>query len=99
MGLIFQDKKDPIVLTDIAGAEDHHGDMDFKVAGTKNGITAIQLDTKIDGLTFAMVEETLAKKFVQGIFPDISLEEPPSIQVPGDIAEDILSDFETMRAA
>jgi len=49
------------ILTDIAGAEDHYGDMDFKVAGTKKGITAIQLDTKIDGLTFKIIEETLAR--------------------------------------
>ncbi|MCF7907853.1 MAG: polyribonucleotide nucleotidyltransferase [Candidatus Omnitrophica bacterium] len=49
------------ILTDIAGAEDHYGDMDFKVAGTKNGITAIQLDTKIDGLNFKMIEDTLAR--------------------------------------
>ncbi|MHA1911926.1 MAG: polyribonucleotide nucleotidyltransferase [Candidatus Kariarchaeaceae archaeon] len=61
MGLVTDGDDKFKVLTDIAGAEDHHGDMDFKVAGTKNGITAIQLDTKIDGLTFAMVEETLEK--------------------------------------
>ncbi len=49
------------VLTDIAGAEDHCGDMDFKIAGTKSGITAIQLDTKIDGLTFPIIEETFKR--------------------------------------
>lgn len=49
------------ILTDIAGAEDHYGDMDFKVAGTKRGITAIQLDTKIDGLTHKIIEETLTR--------------------------------------
>ncbi len=49
------------ILTDIAGAEDHFGDMDFKVAGTKNGINAIQLDTKIDGLTLEMIKETLER--------------------------------------
>jgi len=48
-----------VLLTDILGIEDFSGDMDFKVAGTKNGITAIQLDIKIDGLTDAIVEETL----------------------------------------
>ncbi|MBN3040698.1 MAG: polyribonucleotide nucleotidyltransferase [Candidatus Omnitrophica bacterium] len=47
------------ILTDIAGGEDHHGDMDFKIAGTRNGITAIQLDTKIHGLTYKIIEETL----------------------------------------
>ena len=60
IGLIAGDK-DYKILTDIAGAEDHYGDMDFKVAGTKGGITAIQLDTKIDGLTFKMIEDALEK--------------------------------------
>ena len=50
-----------VLLTDIMGIEDFAGDMDFKVAGTKNGITAIQLDIKIDGLTDAIVEETLER--------------------------------------
>ncbi len=49
------------VLTDIQGPEDHFGDMDFKVAGTKNGITAIQMDIKIDGITKEIMEEALAK--------------------------------------
>jgi len=66
MGLIT-DKNDPKkykLLTDIQGAEDHNGDMDFKVAGTKNGITAIQLDIKLHGISFDVVAETLeaAKK-------------------------------------
>jgi len=59
MGLVT-DKDKFIVLTDIQGAEDHDGDMDFKVAGSRTGVTAIQLDTKIDGLTYPMIEETLA---------------------------------------
>jgi polyribonucleotide nucleotidyltransferase len=50
-----------VLLTDIMGIEDFSGDMDFKVAGTKNGITAIQLDVKIDGLTDEMMKETLSK--------------------------------------
>ena len=49
------------VLTDIQGPEDHYGDMDFKVAGTKNGITAIQLDVKIDGIDSKIVEEALSR--------------------------------------
>ncbi|MBI5420797.1 MAG: polyribonucleotide nucleotidyltransferase [Parcubacteria group bacterium] len=49
------------ILTDIQGPEDHYGDMDFKVSGTKNGVNAIQLDVKIDGLTLQMIEETLAQ--------------------------------------
>jgi len=47
------------VLTDVQGEEDHYGDMDFKVAGTKDGITALQMDTKVRGLTFKIVKETL----------------------------------------
>ena len=49
------------VLTDIQGMEDHFGDMDFKVAGTKDGITALQMDIKIDGLSEAILEEALAQ--------------------------------------
>ncbi len=60
IGLISDGKRYKI-LTDIAGAEDHYGDMDFKVAGTKKGITAIQLDTKIDGLTIGITEEALQR--------------------------------------
>lgn len=47
------------ILTDIAGTEDHAGDMDFKVAGTADGVTAIQMDTSTDGLTLAICKETL----------------------------------------
>jgi len=49
------------VLTDIQGPEDHYGDMDFKVAGTKNGITAIQMDVKIDGIDKKIIEEALSR--------------------------------------
>jgi polyribonucleotide nucleotidyltransferase len=49
------------VLTDIQGPEDHYGDMDFKVAGTKNGITAIQMDIKIDGIDGKIMEEALQR--------------------------------------
>ncbi len=58
IGLMTLDDKS-VVLTDIIGLEDFSGDMDFKVAGTEKGITAIQMDTKIAGLTDAVVEETL----------------------------------------
>jgi polyribonucleotide nucleotidyltransferase len=50
-----------VVLSDIAGIEDHHGDMDFKVAGTRDGIVSIQLDLKIDGIDFKIIEETLER--------------------------------------
>ena len=49
---------DPL-LSDILGAEDHLGDMDFKVAGTRDGISAIQLDLKIDGISFELMEDAL----------------------------------------
>ena len=49
------------VLSDIQGPEDHFGDMDFKVAGTESGVTAIQMDVKIDGISFEIMEEALAK--------------------------------------
>lgn len=58
---LMSDKNTFILLTDILGIEDFSGDMDFKVAGTKNGITAIQLDIKIDGLTDEIVETTLER--------------------------------------
>jgi polyribonucleotide nucleotidyltransferase len=59
MGLISKDRKNYKILTDIQGPEDHHGDMDFKVAGTRNGINAVQMDVKIDGITEKMMGEVL----------------------------------------
>lgn len=65
MGLVAKEEKGKIteyrVLTDIQGLEDFSGDMDFKIAGTKNGLTAVQMDTKIHGLDFKIIEETFAK--------------------------------------
>jgi polyribonucleotide nucleotidyltransferase len=58
MGLVLEGK-DYAVLTDIAGAEDHYGDMDFKVAGTKDGITALQMDIKVPNVTHAIMKEAL----------------------------------------
>ena len=58
MGLI-KEKKEFTVLSDILGDEDHLGDMDFKVAGTKNGITSLQMDIKITGITFEIMEQAL----------------------------------------
>jgi len=58
LGLITGDSK-YVVLTDIAGLEDHFGDMDFKVAGTKLGVTAVQLDLKIDGISLDLLAECL----------------------------------------
>lgn len=62
MGLIMDDNSGKYtVLTDIQGMEDHFGDMDFKVAGTKNGITALQMDIKVTGITKNIFEEALAQ--------------------------------------
>ncbi len=58
MGLFSSDKKVQVV-TDMRAVEDFYGEMDFKVAGTKNGITAIQMDTKLEGLTFEIIETAL----------------------------------------
>ncbi len=70
MGLI-KEGDDYIVLTDIAGVEDHLGDMDFKVAGTSQGITALQMDIKIEGVTFEILRDALtqahaAREFILG---------------------------------
>jgi polyribonucleotide nucleotidyltransferase len=60
MGLVLEGDKYAI-LTDIAGAEDHYGDMDFKVAGTEKGITALQMDIKMPNVTAALMREALAQ--------------------------------------
>lgn len=60
MGLVLEGGK-YAVLTDIAGIEDHNGDMDFKVAGSRNGITGFQMDMKIEGLSISIMREALAQ--------------------------------------
>ncbi len=75
MGLI-KEGDDYIVLTDIAGVEDHLGDMDFKVAGTERGITALQMDIKITGVTFDILRDALAqakeaRTFILGKMGDV----------------------------
>ncbi|MEK7389499.1 MAG: polyribonucleotide nucleotidyltransferase [Elusimicrobiota bacterium] len=60
MGLVLEGGK-YAVLTDIAGIEDHNGDMDFKVAGSRNGITGFQMDMKIEGLSISIMKEALAQ--------------------------------------
>ncbi len=59
MGLVTNEKDDYVVLTDIEGMEDAYGDMDFKVAGTTEGITALQLDIKLTGISLEIVEKAL----------------------------------------
>lgn len=59
MGLITDDKNNYVVLSDILGDEDHLGDMDFKVCGTRDGITAVQMDLKVNGLPYEVMREAL----------------------------------------
>ena len=71
MGLVTNDKGDYAILTDIEGIEDAYGDMDFKVAGTNKGITALQLDTKLKGISLEILEKSLnqakeARLFILG---------------------------------
>jgi polyribonucleotide nucleotidyltransferase len=93
MGLVMEGNKYAI-LTDIAGAEDHYGDMDFKVAGTRDGITALQMDIKIAGINAQIMAEALeqAKKgrlHILGIMekalpeprPDLSQYAPRIVQI------------------
>ncbi|MDD5096880.1 MAG: polyribonucleotide nucleotidyltransferase [Candidatus Omnitrophica bacterium] len=60
LGLVKEGDKE-VILTDIAGLEDHFGDMDFKVAGTRTGVTAVQLDLKIDGISLDLLKKCLAQ--------------------------------------
>lgn len=59
MGLMYESESKYKILTDIQGPEDHHGDMDFKVAGTREGVTAIQLDVKVDGVPIKVLGEAM----------------------------------------
>jgi polyribonucleotide nucleotidyltransferase len=61
MGLVIDGPDKHVILSDIQGAEDFAGDMDFKVAGTKDGITALQMDIKVKGITPAIMREALAQ--------------------------------------
>ncbi len=104
MGLVKEDKKFA-VLSDIAGAEDHYGDMDFKVAGTRAGITALQMDIKITGLNTQIMQEALeqARKgrlFILDKMDEILTEGRPelnkyaprilTIQIPVDKIRDVI---------
>ncbi len=61
MGLVYENDEKYIVLSDIMGEEDHYADMDFKVAGTRSGITAIQLDTKTEGISVEILSKALGQ--------------------------------------
>lgn len=80
MGIVVGKDGNYKILTDIQGPEDFYGGMDFKVAGTKDGVTAVQLDVKVEGLTAEMIEKTLAQakearlgilQFMNGILPSV----------------------------
>jgi polyribonucleotide nucleotidyltransferase len=60
-GLMMKDAENYVLMTDIQGPEDEHGDMDFKVAGTREGVTAIQMDVKVDGIPVKILGEALQK--------------------------------------
>ncbi|HNJ06303.1 MAG TPA: polyribonucleotide nucleotidyltransferase, partial [Leptospiraceae bacterium] len=86
MGLILGDKDDFVVLSDIAGLEDHFGDMDFKVAGTEKGITAFQLDIKLTGVTLdildsAIEQATKGRAHILGIMNKALAEARSSVSV------------------
>ncbi|MGC8651153.1 MAG: polyribonucleotide nucleotidyltransferase [Minisyncoccia bacterium] len=68
MGLMSDQQGQYKILTDIQGPEDHYGDMDFKVAGTKNGITALQMDLKIEGVNPQLLSEALGKAKTARLF-------------------------------
>src|SRR5262245_49151315 len=72
MGLV-KEGDEHVILTDIQGAEDHLGDMDFKVAGTREGITALQMDIKITGVTQELMSNALsqAKRAREAILDDM----------------------------
>src|SRR5271163_25967 len=104
MGLVVEGDKYAI-LTDIAGAEDHYGDMDFKVAGTREGITALQMDIKVSGVSIAMMREALAQarkarlqildimdKTLSSARPEISLYAPHlfMLNIPTDKIRDLI---------
>lgn len=104
IGLIMEDNSYAL-LTDIQGTEDAHGDMDFKIAGTRNGITAIQLDLKINGLPFEIMEKAFerakeAREFILDKMaevidkprPELSPHAPRiiSIQIPTEKIGDII---------
>jgi len=61
MGLMYESELKYKILTDIQGPEDHHGDMDFKIAGTRNGVTAIQLDVKVEGVPIKILTEAMVQ--------------------------------------
>jgi len=68
IGLMTDNKGNYKILSDIQGPEDHHGDMDFKVAGTKDGITVLQMDVKVDGITLDILKDAILQARVGRLF-------------------------------
>jgi len=106
MGLVMNEENGKFaVLSDIAGAEDHYGDMDFKVAGTAKGITALQMDIKVGGITMEIMRQALAQALQGRLFilgkmaetlaasrSDVSLHAPRivTIKIPVDKIRDVI---------
>lgn len=87
MGVVVKNSDEYVILTDIMGAEDHYGDMDLKVAGTKDGITAMQLDIKLDGLDLdilnrALIQATKGLEHILDIMEDAKDKIVPSGALP-----------------
>jgi len=87
MGVIVKDNSNYAILTDIMGAEDHYGDMDFKVAGTRDGLTALQLDIKLDGVSLNILDEAIAQankalEHILNIMEDAKEQIVPSLALP-----------------
>jgi polyribonucleotide nucleotidyltransferase len=80
MGLMYESDNSYKILTDIQGPEDHHGDMDFKIAGTKKGVTAIQLDVKVEGVPIKILYEAMlqSRSARESILSKIEKEIPKS---------------------
>jgi len=106
MGLVMNEENGKFaVLSDIAGAEDHYGDMDFKVAGTDKGITALQMDIKVGGITMEIMRQALAQALQGRLYilgkmaetlaasrKDVSLHAPRiiTIKIPVDKIRDVI---------
>jgi polyribonucleotide nucleotidyltransferase len=92
MGLIQAEDKH-VVLSDILGDEDHLGDMDFKVTGTRDGITALQMDIKIKSVDWAVMEEAMAQAREGRLHILETMERDTAEELPGFTARQVLSDW------
>jgi len=83
IGLVTNEKGDHVILTDIEGIEDNYGDMDFKVAGTTEGITALQLDIKLKGISLGIIEKALYQAREARLFILETMQQTISSSRPG----------------